>query len=198
MINFKEMILPSFVDYPGKIAVTLFTQGCNYRCPWCYNKELIELGDAKITPQEVVKKVKKYSSINGICITGGEPAIHGSNLIEAISYFKEEIKLPIKLDTNGFFPFMLETLLYWKLIDYVAMDIKATEDQYMKAVGLEQGDNTVMIGKIKESIRIIKEYNVEHRFRTTFGHKFTKEEDLKIIEKEFGVKVYPQKYRDII
>ena len=198
-MKFDSYILVSYVDYPGRICTTFFTKGCNFNCPWCHNSELKgRKRNGKVNLKKAIAEINQYKNkISGITITGGEPTIWGDELISVLKVLKKETKLPIKLDTNGFEPEILETILKTKLISYVAMDIKATIENYYKATGLSKNMKGIIIGKIKKSIKIIKKYMKNYRFRTTVGHEFTKEEDIPTIEKQFGVTLYIQHYRDI-
>ena len=155
--GFQEFTL---IDYPGKIACTLFLHGCNFRCGFCYNPELV-----LIPPKETHSKKeildflrKRKGQLDGVCITGGEP------LMTIDIDFLREIKnlgYKIKIDTNGSFPDILEDLILSKFVDYVAIDIKSTPDNYEKTINAE-----VDISKIEKSIKLICDLP-EHEFRTT-------------------------------
>ena len=123
----------TLVDYPGKVAATIFTTGCNFRCPYCHNPELVlpELikKQPKITEKEILDFLKERQKLlEGICITGGEPAIQ-PDLIDFVKKVKD-LGFLIKIDTNGSCPDVLNNLIEEKLIDYVAMDIKAPKEKY--------------------------------------------------------------------
>lgn len=150
----------TLLDYPGKIACTLFLCGCNFRCGFCHNPELVlTCGGKKISKEEILAFLKKRKNqLDGICITGGEPLIHIDR------EFLEEIKdlgYLIKIDTNGSYPEILKELIDDGLVDYVAMDIKAHKDKYNEIAGTD-----VEIEKIEESMRIISELD-DYEFRTT-------------------------------
>ena len=177
----------TFIDYPGKIASTLFLAGCNFRCPFCHNRNLVlnEKWLERIAPKEILaflKKRRKY--LEGVCITGGEPLFY-RDLPKLISELKE-LGYDVKLDTNGTNPRMLQELHDKKLLDYVALDIKSSLDQYDRVSGVE-----VDTGKIKKSIDIIIEGDVDYEFRSTvlprFHDKFEIEKMGKLIK---GAKRY--------
>lgn len=157
----------SLIDYPEKIAAIIFTQGCNFRCPYCHNPELIE-GKGE-TVNGVLEFLKtRIGKLDGVVITGGEPTIH-----KDLPEFIKEIKglgFAVKLDTNGTNPEMLNTLIQEKLIDYVAMDIKAPIGQYSDKYS-EVTCSSVNIDNILKSIEILKNsqiyQNFDYEFRTT-------------------------------
>ena len=152
----------SLIDYPGKIASTLFVSNCNFRCPYCYNSDLVFDKNTEDFKKEKIFKILKQriKFIDGVCITGGEPTLN-EDLPEFISEIKK-LNLLVKLDTNGTNPKMLEHLIKNKLIDYIAMDIKAPLDKYNKIT-----NSNVDIKKIKESINIIINSGIDHEMRTT-------------------------------
>lgn len=155
----------SLLDYPGKVSSVIFTYGCNLRCPYCHNPELVieELSKSESLQEEYVldflKKRKKL--LDGVVITGGEPLIHKD--IEKFVQKIKDIGLLVKLDTNGGYPKRLKSLLKKDLLDYIDMDIKYSEDIYKK--GLNGGRP---IPNIRESIDIIMNSGIDYSFRTTF------------------------------
>ena len=139
----------TLLDYPEHIAATVFTGGCNFRCPFCHNGELVlDPGCQPLIPEEeVLSYLKKRQGIlQGVCVTGGEPTLQRD--LRAFLQKIKELEYPIKLDTNGYMPGVLWELLQEHLIDYVAMDIKASRDNYARAAGLPHID----ISRIEESI----------------------------------------------
>lgn len=152
----------TLLDFPTKVAAIIFTQGCNFRCPYCQNSGLIPMeGDYLIDEEEVLGYLQKRKGIiDGLVISGGEPTVQ-KDLIEFIKKVKD-LGFLVKLDTNGSNPKVLKELLDNKLIDYVAMDIKYTLDDYKKVAGLKP-----LISNLEESIKLIKKSNIEHEFRTT-------------------------------
>lgn len=153
----------SLIDYPEKIAAIIFTQGCNFRCPYCHNPELIE-GKGK-TVNGVLEFLKtRIGKLDGVVITGGEPTLH-KDLPEFISKIKS-MGFALKLDTNGTNPEMLNALIQEKLIDYVAMDIKAPigkySDKYSKVTCSKVNTDNIL-----KSIEILKNSDIDFEFRTT-------------------------------
>lgn len=146
----------SLLDFPEKIAAIVFTMGCNFRCGYCHNPELIN-GEAKI--EKVFEFLKtRQGKLDGVVITGGEPCLQ-KNLPEFIKQVKE-LGFAVKLDTNGSFPEMLEKVL--PDLDYVAMDIKAPLEKYSQIVNVD-----VDTSKILKSIEVLKNGGVDYEFRTT-------------------------------
>ena len=146
----------SLLDFPEKIAAIVFTVGCNFRCGYCHNPELIN-GGAKI--EDVFEFLKtRQGKLDGVVITGGEPCLQ-KDLPEFIKQVKE-LGFAVKLDTNGSFPEMLEKVL--PDLDYVAMDIKAPLEKYSQIVNVD-----VDTSKILKSIEILKNGGVDYEFRTT-------------------------------
>ena len=154
----------TLLDYPSKTSCLLFTQGCNFRCPFCHNSGLLahDVESEKITEDEVFKYLQKRQGIlDGVCISGGEPLLQPD--IEKFVQKVKDMGFLIKLDTNGTCPKILKKLIDDKLIDYVAMDIKDDFISYEKAAGIQK----VNIENIKESIKIIEGSNIDYEFRTT-------------------------------
>lgn len=163
----------TLIDFPGKIACTIFTFGCNFRCKFCHNPELVfDNGSKQIPLDEILNFLdERKDFLDGVCISGGEPTLH-NDLPEFISRIKK-LKLLIKLDTNGTNPKMLKKLIEEKLLDYVAMDIKAPLEKYEKVVGVK-----VEKEKIKESIEIIKKGKIDYEFRSTILPALITKKDL--------------------
>jgi pyruvate formate lyase activating enzyme len=181
-MKIKGFIKNSFLDWDGKISSIIFTGGCNFKCPFCYNKDLVLDVDKMDDVSEdfifeYLTKNRKW--VDGVVISGGEPSLH-SDLLDFISKIKAENFL-IKLDTNGYNPDVLEKVLKLKLIDYVAMDIKTAlnADRYSQAVGVKN----IEIEKIKKSINLLFESNIDFEFRTTLCPSFVGLDDLLDIAK---------------
>ncbi len=160
----------TLIDYPGHLAATVFLLGCNFRCPFCYSSELVLpekiREQPKISQENFTKFLKeKKGLLEGIVICGGEPTIN-DDLLDFIKKIKEEGYL-VKLDTNGSNPEMLEKLIGEKLIDYVAMDIKASKKNYYKANGWLKEKNEELTEKIEKSINILKARGIDYEFRST-------------------------------
>ncbi len=164
---FRSVLPVTMVDFPGKLAYTVYTMGCNFRCPICHNRELaLSLSDG--LPEHDVSWVlgeieKKDGWVDGVCVTGGEPLLH-PGLRSGLESFKGA-GLAVKLDTNGSFPAELKKLLGSEIVDYVAMDVKAplTEEEYSRAAGVPMNR---WLESLKASVEVIKASGVEHEFRT--------------------------------
>lgn len=171
----------TLVDYPGKVAATVFTVGCNFRCPYCHNPELVlpELiqKQPQISEDEVLSFLKERQGLlEGLCITGGEPTLH-PDLISFLEKVKS-LGYAIKLDSNGSNPQVLQEIIEKKLVDYLAMDVKTSLEKYhlvtLGAVPLEN---------IQKSISLIKNSGLDYEFRTTIAPEIVSEDDIfKIVD----------------
>ena len=153
----------TLLDFPGRVAATVFLGGCDFRCPFCHNFELAT-GEAKPVMDDaelLAFLTKRQGLLDGVAITGGEPCLHTS-LPELLARIRE-LGFATKLDTNGYHPAMLAGLIEQNLVDYVAMDIKNSPDKYARTCGVERID----MAPITESIAIIKEAAHDYEFRTT-------------------------------
>lgn len=168
----------TLLDFPGKVASTIFTGGCNFRCPYCHNSELV------IPPADVLKYsedeifehlISKKRILDGVCITGGEPTIH-KDLPEFIKKIKE-LGLLVKLDSNGTNPEMLSMLIETKLVDYIAMDIKNSKSKYNEIACMKNFDIT----PIEESVSLLLENKVDYEFRTTIMKECHDAQDMQAI-----------------
>ncbi|PAB57365.1 anaerobic ribonucleoside-triphosphate reductase activating protein [Anaeromicrobium sediminis] len=182
----------SFIDYPDKICTMYFMGGCNFRCGYCHNKDLVENKGVPILEShifEFLKKRKKY--IDGVCISGGEPTLH-EELYDFIVSIKKE-GLLVKLDTNGTNPSMIKRLIDENLVDYIAMDMKAPINKYAVVTNV-----AVNVDNLKESIKLLTTSNVDYEFRTTVCRELVSTEDILEIAKELkGSKRYIiQNFRD--
>lgn len=154
----------TLLDYPEHVAATVFVGGCNFRCPFCHNGQLVlePASQAAVSEEEIFAYLEKRRGIlEGVCITGGEPTLQ-NDLSKFICRVKDMGYL-VKLDTNGYRPDVLKALLRAALLDYVAMDIKASPKNYPVAAGVRAFD----FERIRESIRILEESGIPHEFRTT-------------------------------
>ena len=155
----------SLIDYPGKISTIVFTQGCNFRCPFCHNPELVlKEKYSPLIEEDLIFAFleKRKGEVEGVEVTGGEPTLQGD-----LDIFLEKVKklgYLVKLDTNGSKPEVLEKLFEKNLVDYLAVDIKGPFEKYEEIIGGVKVD----LNKIKESIRLIKDSGVDYEFRTTF------------------------------
>jgi len=169
----------TLVDYPGKVAATVFLIGCNFQCGFCHNPELVDPNEIKKHSQISEKEFfdflqQKEGLIEGICITGGEPTIH-PDLIDFIRKIKN-MGFLIKLDTNGSNPEILQKLIDARLVDFIAMDIKSSQENYEKTTRVK-----IDLNQIKKSIKIIKDSGIDYEFRTTVVPELVDEEDIKKI-----------------
>ena len=170
---FRGLQKTSLVDYPGKVACVLFTGGCNFRCPFCYNASLVHQTDPELPWHQVWTFLQKRKPVlQGLVISGGEPTL-SPFLLDFIPKAKK-LGYAIKLDTNGYSPRELEILLEKGLIDYIAMDIKNSPKKYAQTCGLTALDLT----RITESIEIIKQSGIDYEFRTTITAQFHTLQDI--------------------
>lgn len=173
--GFAKMTL---LDYPEHVAATIFTGGCNFRCPFCHNKDLVlHPGDVPIIPEEEVLTFldKRKNLLDGVCITGGEPTLQ-----KDLPDFIEKVRalgLLVKLDTNGYRPDMLKTLLDDHLLDYVAMDIKNSRKKYSMTVSIPDFN----LERIDESLALLKASSIAYEGRTTIVKELHTKEDLALI-----------------
>ena len=170
--GFQKMTM---LDFPGRVACTVFTAGCNLRCPFCHNAGLV----TKINLAEEYKKedilgylAKRKGILDGVCITGGEPLLTD----ETEEFIKKvnEIGLAVKLDTNGFFPKRLKKIVDQGLVEYVAIDIKNSKKKYAETVGLSKID----LAPLEESVEFLINGKVNYEFRTTIVKEFHQTQDI--------------------
>ena len=167
----------TLLDYPGKMACTVFTAGCNFRCPFCHNASLVtNIDEERISEEEFFSFLQKRQGIiEGVCVTGGEPTLQPD-----LKDFLKKIKglgYSVKLDTNGYRPEVLKDVVNSGLVDYVAMDIKNSQSKYALAVGLDSLD----IDKINESVEFLMSGVVDYEFRTTVVKELHTEDDIQDI-----------------
>lgn len=187
-IIFGGLMKTTLLDFPGKVAATVFLPGCNMRCPFCHNASLVNGTCDDISYEEVMAFLKKRAGIlDGVCITGGEPTLYGERLVALI----EEIKALgylVKLDTNGTHPELVRMLIDRQLIDYVAMDIKTriTDVDYANICR-----RPIDTKKILESVSLLMEGRIGYEFRTTLVNEFHTEDEIVDIAKAIaGADVY--------
>ncbi|MFH1257107.1 MAG: anaerobic ribonucleoside-triphosphate reductase activating protein [Candidatus Diapherotrites archaeon] len=193
MVSVKGLQKTSLIDYPDNVCATVFLGGCNFRCPYCYNTQLV-LEPEKLPSMsegqllDFLEGRKKL--LDGVCITGGEPTMQ-KDLPELIERIKK-IGLKVKLDTNGSNPRMLRELIEEKLLDFIAMDIKAPLEKYGKVTCVKIDSE-----KIRQSAELVKKSGIDYEFRSTvLPELFLKEDALKIGEWLNGAKVfYLQQFR---
>jgi len=170
--GFQKLTL---LDYPGKVACTIFLGNCNFRCPFCHNAGLVLSADKEptIEEEEVLAVLKKRQGIlDGVCITGGEPTLN-ADLVELIEKIKQ-LGYAVKLDTNGYRPKVLKGLVQEGLIDYVAMDIKNSLPRYPETVGVSDFHPE----KIQESVDFLMNGSLDYEFRTTVTRELHSKKEL--------------------
>ena len=173
-MDIKGFIRNSFVDWDGKVSAVIFLPGCTFRCGYCYNKPMVT-GHEKIDSIDF-RQVEEHLGrnrgfVDGVVITGGEPTIH-DDLPVLIGKIRS-MGYAVKLDTNGSNPEMLRKIISGKMVDYIAMDIKAPLSKYSQAAGV-----SVDSGKIRKSIDLIKSGGIDYEFRTTVIPSFHGEDDI--------------------
>lgn len=180
MVKIAGLERVSLIDYPEKISAIIFTHGCNLRCSFCHNPELVLLdfdADLAVDQKDILKYLEgRKGKIDAVVITGGEPLLHRDigRLIKKI----KDIGYLVKLDSNGFFPKELKKLIDEGLLDYIAMDVKWSEGSYVKYSG-----DIKALEKIKKSISIIENCGIAHEFRTTVVKGIHEIEDVEEIVK---------------
>lgn len=163
----------TLIDFPGKLAATIFINGCNFRCPFCYNPNLVLPEKISSFNQEEIFSFlnRRKGMIDGVVICGGEPTIN-KDLKEVVKRIKE-MGFAVKLDTNGSKPDILDDLISQDLLDYISMDIKAPKEKYETLSG-----HKIDLARIQESIDILKEGKTDYEFRTTVIPLLLEKEDI--------------------
>ena len=187
--GFEKMTL---TDYPGFVAAIVFTQGCNFKCPFCHNSDLICFKNGTIDENEILDYLsKRRKMLDGVVITGGEPTMQ-NDLVSFLNKVKE-LGLKVKLDTNGAKPEVLKKIIELNLVDYIAMDIKSSNNNYLVVSGVN-----VDLDKISESVKLIKESELDFEFRTTVVKNYHNYESLLEICEYVGndVKYYLQNFEN--
>ena len=172
-LKIKGLQKTSMVDYPPYIAATVFLAGCNFRCGYCYNREIVfDEGDSFVSEKEFFQFLDKRKKwLDAVCITGGEPTLH-TGLLKFMKKIKEKGIL-VKLDTNGTKPDVLREVIEEKVVDYIAMDIKAQLNKYNEIT-----NSKVDTKNIKKSVGIIRNSGINYEFRTTVVAGVVAKEDL--------------------
>ena len=157
----------TLLDFPGRVACTVFTQGCNFRCPFCHNSDLLPMkGEVYMTDEELLAFLQKRTGLlDGVCFTGGEPTM--------------QPELPKLMDTNGTNPKMLKEMVEAGLLDYVAMDIKNSPDCYPETAGMDAR----LLSKVEESIAYLISGKVDYEFRTTVVEELHTEQAIEAMGK---------------
>ncbi|MBR0368275.1 MAG: anaerobic ribonucleoside-triphosphate reductase activating protein [Clostridia bacterium] len=167
----------TLLDYPGRVACTVFLGGCDFRCPFCHNYELVDgSAPALMEDTELFAFLEKRKGLlDGVAVTGGEPCLR-PDLPELLSRIKA-LGYAVKLDTNGAHPGLLRALIDQKLVDYVAMDIKNSPEKYARTAGLERID----LAPVRESVEMLLSGVVDYEFRTTVVDELHEEKDFEAI-----------------
>ena len=194
-IRFYGLQKLTLLDYPGKMACTVFTGGCNFRCPFCHNRSLVFLNenDSEISVSDILEYLETRKKVlDGVCITGGEPLLH-KGIFDFIRKVKE-LGLLVKLDTNGSNCEALKQLVEEGLVDYVAMDIKGCPEKYAETIGLENYD----IAEVARSKDYLLQGHVDYEFRTTVVAQFHEVADFEKIGRwiEGAKNYYLQNFED--
>lgn len=164
----------TLLDWPGNVACTVFLGGCDFRCPYCHNSELITgpMPEALSEDELLAFLKRRQGLLDGVCVTGGEPLLRPG--LPALLENIKALGYPVKLDTNGNHPERLVGLWEQGLIDYVAMDVKNSPKRYAQTVGMAQLD----LGPLRESVAWLLSGKVDYEFRTTVVRSFHREEDM--------------------
>ncbi|MGM9644144.1 MAG: anaerobic ribonucleoside-triphosphate reductase activating protein [Eubacteriales bacterium] len=186
----------TLLDFPGQVACTLFTRGCNMRCPFCHNASLVVRANEQkmYSNEEILSFLKRRRGVlDGVAITGGEPT-----LMPGLADFMKQVRAlgyKIKLDTNGTRPEVLKSIVRGGLVDYVAMDIKNCREKYGETIGF---DSSYDLSPIDESIAFLMEGNIDFEFRTTVSKTYHTQEDIIKIGKWISgdEKYFLQQFKD--
>ncbi len=164
----------TLLDFPGHTAATVFTPGCNLRCPFCHNVDLVVGNSFPLTSLDDFWAFldKRHGLLDGVCITGGEPLLQPDLATFCAQIREREFK--VKLDTNGSFPTRLRKLIQAQVIDYVALDVKNAPDRYAETVGVPSCD----VSAVRESIEVLLEGKIGYEMRTTVVRELHDEEGL--------------------
>ena len=183
----------TLLDFPGRLAATIFTPGCNLRCPFCHNASLVDPAELKVTmeetglldPDEILAFLKeRFGKLTGLAVTGGEPLMQ-PGIMEFLRKVKE-LGYAVKLDTNGTNPERLRALLTAGIVDYVAMDLKNCREKYALTTGLPESSVGILYESTLLSARFIRESGVQHEFRTTVVAQLHTVDDIRAIAREFA------------
>ncbi len=175
-MNIQGLQKLTLLDFPGRVACTVFTGGCNFRCPFCHNGDLVLTPGQTpaISENELLAFLKKRAGIlDGVCITGGEPLLQPG--LESLIRQVRELGYLVKLDTNGSFPERLSHLLEQGLLDYVAMDIKNCPERYRETAGLPESYD---LTPIQDSVSLLMAGDVPYEFRTTIVREYHRPQDV--------------------
>lgn len=193
--GFQKLTL---LDYPGRVAATVFTPGCDFRCPFCHNASLVlDRNDEVHDPAEVLEFLKgRFGRLTGVAVTGGEPLMQQG--LEDFMKALKDMGYAVKLDTNGSFPGRLRSILDAGLADYVAMDIKNCKAGYARTCGLPESSSQGLLANIEESISILRQSGVDYEFRTTVVRELHSPQDIEEMGRWMagGEKFFLQCFKD--
>lgn len=184
----------SMVDFDGYISCTVFTPGCNFRCPFCHNAALVNREAQEIPESEVFDYLEKRKGlVDAVCITGGEPTLQPD--LEDFIVRVRALGYKVKLDSNGTNPALLSRLIERGLLDYVAMDIKSDFDSYEEVIAVP---SSALLPKIRESVALLKASPIDFEFRTTAIAEYHSEKNYAAIAEivRGGKRFYIQKFKD--
>jgi len=177
-VKISGLLKFSMIDFPGSISAIVFTQGCNVRCAYCHNPELIppaQNEEYAVSEEDVIEYLeRRKNSLDGVVITGGEPTLQ-----KDLDKFAQKVKdmgYMVKLDTNGTNPDMIQKLIDNKLVDFIAMDIKAPFEKYEAVCG------PIDIEKVKKTMEIILSSGINYQFRTTYYKEVLNDNDIEAIK----------------
>lgn len=176
----------TLIDFPGRPAAIVFTQGCNFRCRYCHNPELIypHLFQESVPEEEIMTFLKRrQGTLDGVVISGGEPTLQ-ADLVRFMADIKA-LGYQTKLDTNGTRPDVLKELIDKKLVDFIAMDLKAPLAKYAAITGVETNENI-----LRQSMDLIRQSGLAYQFRTTYDKEILTDEDIAAISLSVGGKNY--------
>lgn len=173
-MKFGGLIKFTLIDFPGRPAAVVFTQGCNFRCRYCHNPELVYPHlFTEPAPEEEIRSFlqRRQGTLEGVVVSGGEPTLF-DDLPEFMAYLKK-LGYAVKLDTNGTRPDMISELIEKKLVDYIAMDLKAPLDKYNLITGVDTNPEILL-----KSMDIIRHSGAEYEFRTTYDKEVLTDQDI--------------------
>lgn len=180
IVKFGGLQKLTLLDYPGKVACTVFAVGCNFRCPFCHNASLVGgYGDVWTESDILTFLAKRKNVLEGVCLTGGEPLLQRD-----VAHFLRQVKdigYSVKLDTNGSLPDRLSALIDAGLVDYVAMDVKNCRELYSATAGV-----AVELAAVEQSVELLLQGDVEFEFRTTVTRTFHTEQSIVALAKWIG------------
>ncbi len=187
-MKIAQLLPTTLIEYPGKVSALIYTAGCNFRCPFCHNSELVlpqRIKELKLIPEDDVLQFlrERQGFLDALAITGGEPTLQ-KDLPEFLRKVKD-LGFLVKLDSNGSNPAILENVLRQGLADYVAMDVKAPWSKYEFIIGVKFD-----LGRLKASVEVIKEFAPDYEFRTTVAPTLTQEDLYEVAEVVKGAKHY--------